>query len=398
VRKVYLIIAVEFFTDLGNGFISLTLLGLLVFEQTDSLSNLVWLRMVEQAPSIILSPFFLFLADRIGAERWLAGALISKCILAVVLIFAIFQEAVIAAYFFFISASLFYALGRLAIIPFLVPENQIFSFNALNEQVAIAGGIAHPFLVAWTIAKIGRNSALGVAVFLFLTASCGVLMLRKRTAKIKNVAGGYDPDNGHLFSISKDLFKATYNLRTYFILTGFVLLGGGVLNFSLPLLFKDRFGGNISQWGFLMSLYQAGAFLSTLLIHYITTLGIRRVLVVNFVALSGTMAILGKLTPPFPISWLMILFGCGFTFMHVIFESLIQKNSPAPHVGKIVLALLVLRGVGYLGGTLGSVLVLKFLDMSFLLLIGATLFLVASMLVNPRSFSCHSDVHPENSS
>lgn len=172
-RKLYLIITVEFFTDLGNGFISLTLLGLLVFEQADSLSNLVWLRMVEQAPSIILSPF---------------------------------------------------------------------------------------------------------------------------------------------------------------------------------------------------------------------------------VALSAAMAILGKLTPPFPISWLMVLFGCGFTFMHVLFESLIQKNIPAPHVGKIMSAFLVLRGVCYLGGILGSVLVLKLLDISFLLLFGALLLLTASMLVKERSFSCHSNFHPENSS
>jgi DHA3 family macrolide efflux protein-like MFS transporter len=396
VRREYLIIAADFWADLGDQFISLTLLGLLIFEQADPLSNLVWLRMVEQVPSIILSPFAGLLVDRIGAGRLLAGALVCKCVLAAVLVFSVFPGAVISVYFFFICASLFFTLGRLTIIPLLVTENRIIFFNALNERVAIAGGISSPFLVAWMIAKIGRNAALGVAGFLFLMAICTVFMLPKRTAPAESATGCHRPDRGHVFSIFRGIFKENYNLRTYFLLTGFVLLGGGILNFSLPLLFKDRFGGNISQWGFLMSLYQAGAFLSTLLLRYSTALSLPRALIVTFVTLSAAMAVLGKLTPPFQLSWLMVLFGCGFTFIYVLFESLIQKNSPAPHVGKIVSALLVLRGACYLGGILGSVLVLKLLDTGSLLLVGALLLLAASMLVKASSFARHSNFHPKN--
>ena len=101
-RREYLIIAADFWADLGDQFISLTLLGLLIFEQADPLSNLVWLRMVEQVPSIILSPFAGLLVDRIGAGRLLAGALVCKCILAAVLVFSDFPEAVISVYFFFL--------------------------------------------------------------------------------------------------------------------------------------------------------------------------------------------------------------------------------------------------------------------------------------------------------
>ena len=67
--------------------------------------------------------------------------------------------------------------------------------------------------------------------------------------------------------------------------------------------------------------------------------------------------------------------------MYVLFESLIQKNTPALHMGKIVSALLVLRGSCYFVGILGSVLVLKLLDTGSLLLVGALLMLAASMLV-----------------
>ncbi|MBW2598455.1 MAG: hypothetical protein JRC55_07795 [Deltaproteobacteria bacterium] len=160
---------------------------------------------------------------------------------------------------------------------------------------------------------------------------------------------------------------------------GFVLLGGGILNFSLPLLFKDRFGGDISQWGFLMSLYQAGAFLSTLLLRWSAAFCLRRALIVCFFTLSAAMAVLGKFTPPFQLSWLMILFGCGFTFMYVLFESFLS-------------ALMVLRGTCYLGGILGSVLVLKLLDTGSLLLVGALLMLAASMLVKASGFARHSNL------
>lgn len=395
-RREYLIIAADFWADLGDCFISLTLLDMLIFNGKNSLLNLVWLRMIEQAPSIILSPFAGFLVDRIGAQRCLAGALVCKCVLAAVLVFSVFPRVVISVYFFFICSSLFFTLGRLTIIPLLVTEDRIISFNALNERVAIAGGILSPVLVAWMIAKIGRNVALGVAGFLFLMAICTVFMLPKRTAPAESATGCHRPDRGHLFSIFIGIFKENYNLRTYFILTGFVLLGGGILNFSLPLLFKDRFGGDISQWGFLMSLYQTGAFLSTLLLRCSEALSLWRALIVTFVALSAAMAVLGKLTPPFQLSWLMVLFGCGFTFMYVLFESLIQKNSPAPHVGKIVSALLFLRGVCYFVGILGSALVLKLLDTGSLLLVGALLLLAASMLVKASGFARHSNFHPKD--
>jgi MFS family permease len=394
VKRQYLIIAADFWADLGKRFVSLTLFDLLIVKEDDCLSNLLWMSAVEQAPSIFLSPFAGLLVDRIGAGRLLAGALICKCVLAAALVFSVLPKAVITIYLLFICALLFFTIGRLTIIPLLVSGNRLISFNALNERVAIAGAITSPFIVGWTITQIGKREALGMAGLLFLIAICAVLMLPKNAAVLESetIPNSKPQNRRNLFSAYRVIFNNNHNLGTYFIMLGFVLLGGGILNFSLPLFFKERFGGDISQWGFLMSLYQAGAFLSTLLLRWSAALSLRRTLIVTVVTLSAAMAVLGKLTPPFQLSWLMVLFGYGFTFIYVLLESLIQKNSPASHAGKILSALMVLKGACYLGGILGSVLVLKLLDTGSLLLVGALLMLAALMLVKASGFARHSNL------
>jgi MFS family permease len=392
-KRQYLIIAADFWADLGKRFVSLTLFDLLIFKEGDCLSNLLWMSAVELAPSIFLSPFAGLLVDRIGAGRLLAGALICKFVLAAALVFSVLPKAVITIYFLFICASLFFTIGRLTIIPLLVSGNRLISFNALNERVAMAGAVTSPFIMGWTITQIGKRAALGMAGLLFLIAICAVVMLPKNAAvpESETIPNSKPQNRQNLFSAYLVIFNNNQNLGIYFIMLGFVLLGGGILNFSLPLLFKDRFGGDILQWGFLMSLYQAGAFVSTLLLRWSAALSLRHTLIVTFFTLSAAMAVLGKLTPPFQLSWLMVPFGCGFTFMFVLLESLIQKNTPPPHMGKIVSALLVLKGSCYFVGILGSAWALKRMDTGSLLLVGALLLLTALILVKAGGFASHSN-------
>jgi len=52
----YLIISAELLSDLGNQFVQLTLLDLLIFKGENALSNLVAMCVLEQAPAIFLSP------------------------------------------------------------------------------------------------------------------------------------------------------------------------------------------------------------------------------------------------------------------------------------------------------------------------------------------------------
>ena len=75
----YLIISAELLSDLGNQFVQLTLLNLLIFEGENALSNLVVMCVLEQAPSIFLSPLAGIWIDRVGGRRWLAIVNLSRC-------------------------------------------------------------------------------------------------------------------------------------------------------------------------------------------------------------------------------------------------------------------------------------------------------------------------------
>ena len=71
IRSKYLIISADLLSDLGNQFVQLTLLDLLIFKGESALSNLVVLCILEQAPSIFLSPFAGLWIDRVGGRKWL---------------------------------------------------------------------------------------------------------------------------------------------------------------------------------------------------------------------------------------------------------------------------------------------------------------------------------------
>ena len=140
----YLVISAELLADLGNLFVALTLLDVLILNGEHALSNLVVLCVVQQLPSIFLSPLAGLWMDRVGAGKWLTMVNMSKCLLVGLLAFSTSAWVVFPAYFGFTTCSLFFHIGRLSLTPMLIPRDALIPFNALNERVSLAGGILGP--------------------------------------------------------------------------------------------------------------------------------------------------------------------------------------------------------------------------------------------------------------
>lgn len=172
------IIAADLAADLGNRLVSLALLDLLVFKGADPFWHLVGLTLAQQVPSIVLSPSAGAVVDRIGASRWLVATLLCKSLVTAALVFSLQSWAVLLLYFCFISGSLFFNLGRVAILPSLVPPHQLMAFNALNESIAATGEIAGYALMGVVIAYTGQRGALQIAALLFLAAFGMALKLK----------------------------------------------------------------------------------------------------------------------------------------------------------------------------------------------------------------------------
>lgn len=83
----YLLIWADLFSDLGNQFVQLTLFDKLVFQRESAMSNLLVMCMIEQGPSIFLSPLAGLCIDRFGERKLLILVNIIKYPLVGVLVF-----------------------------------------------------------------------------------------------------------------------------------------------------------------------------------------------------------------------------------------------------------------------------------------------------------------------
>ena len=169
-KRESLIITADFWTNMGKQFVCFTLLDLLVFHSKNPLTNLVLMSLIQHGPSIFLSPFAGIGIDRIGAHRWLTFMLFFKSLVVAVLVFAASGRGVFPVYLGFMTLSLFFTIGLQSLVAAIIPKDRIFFFNALNERVAISGGIIAPWLIGLTIAKTGQKAALAMAGLLFALA------------------------------------------------------------------------------------------------------------------------------------------------------------------------------------------------------------------------------------
>ena len=149
---------------------------------------MLMLNMAQQCVFIFLSPLAGWLMDRSSAAKWMTIALLAKCVLIGTLVNISPLGFIIPVYIFFICGSLFFSLGRMALVPVLIKKSRLVFFNALNERIAMLASMACPVLAGWTIAKTEKNFALGLSILLFLFAVCAVSMARRQNTLFKSPA------------------------------------------------------------------------------------------------------------------------------------------------------------------------------------------------------------------
>ena len=370
----YRLIGIDFFSDIGNKFIGLILLDLLVFKGASALSSLVLLCVIDQLPSVLLSPVAGIYIDRIGPKKWLMLVNISKCVLVAMIAATTSRWAIFPMYFCFIVASLFFSIGHLSLVPMLIAKHRLMMFNALNERISIAGGILSPWLIGMMLEKTGRTTALALAGLIFVFTVLVIAGLPKfdKNRSPEKEEPLLKQQTGRLFSGTRAAFQGCHINYIYFLMLGVVLLGGGVLNIGLPFYFKTNLNGDIARWGFIMSAFQAGAFSSTILLPLCRTrLKHHAIPSLCFPVLGGAMFVLPYATDYFQVAGLMFFLGCGFTMLHIFWESLIQQYSPRHMIGKTMSLLSSYKGLCYLGTVLAGAMISTFWGAESFLMIGA---------------------------
>lgn len=376
------LILADLFADLGNQSIQLALMDVLVFQGRSALTCLLLMSIVEQVPGILVSPIAGRWIERMGPGRCLTWTNIGKGVLPVLLVLSLSPWVAFPVYLCLLTGSVFFYIGRLSLTPMLNSRDELLGFNALNERVSLAGRILGPCVIGWIIVKTAPAWVLGLSG-LFFAFSSGL------TARLPKFAHTGDKplskaQRGHhgfkfLISTYRRPLRENQILKSYFIIFGFVLFSGGILNLGLPIFFKTHLGTSIADWGLILSGFQAGSWLATLLVGpCASALGARNVVFVAFVVLAGSMAVLGRLTTSVQIALLMMLYGCCFSSMHILLESLIQKHSPKDALSKVMSLLATYRGACYLTTVLSGAVVLEIWGPRSLLLTGSVFMAAAS--------------------
>lgn len=383
IRIKHLIIFVDLLSDLGNQFVQFILLDMLIFKGENSGFNLLFLYILEQAPSILLSPLAGLWVDRIGAKKWLIFIGLAKCTLILMFIFTSSLWMLFSVYLVFIICSLFFYIGRLSLIPILIDKNNLISFNSLLERVSLGGKIVGPWVIGKILSKANPATAFGMAGFLFILSTCSLFRLPALDKHLHREDHEYKAaENQKLFFHWSLVFKNRNNIKVYFTFFGFALVGGGVLNFGFPLLYKAHFEKSIADWGLIIGGFQAGACLSTVILPFFSNIFRQQSIISStFFIIGGFIAILCKTTTCFQAGLVMIPLGCGFTLLHIYLESLIQQHVPKYFLGKFLSLLSFVKGSFYLGTTLSSATMLLLFKPEHLLLAGALIMLSASFVV-----------------
>jgi len=383
-----LIILADLLSDLGNQFVGFTLLELLFFKGEKDLSNLLVMCLIEQTPSVCLSPLAGLWIDRVGARTWLTMVNLNRCLLVGALAFVSSHCLVFSLYLFLIIGSLFFYIGRLSLVPLLIPKDELIPFNAVNERVSLAGRVFGPLVISFVVLEAFPAVSLAFGGLLFILSACSVWSLPNIVSGAKSPAHGLLHNQGLRMLAAKytEPFRGNPKLKTCFVTFGFVLAGGGMLHLGLPVFCKTQLGKNIADWGLLLSTFQAGACVSTFLLsRYGSALRRRTLLSFNFLLLAAAIATLSQLRTLVQIALLMSLLGCGFTFMHVFLESLIQKYSPKACIGKTISVLSTYRGLCYLGSIFGSAMVLRMWSPQSLLFTTSAL-MVSACVITTREY------------
>jgi MFS family permease len=376
------IIAADLFSDIGNQVISLFLVDLLVFKGDSALSSLVVMCLVHQLPSIFLSPLAGRGVDRLGPGKWMALVNLGKCLLVGAFFLAASRWALFALYLMFVSASLFFSIGLVSAVPLLIPRERILRFNAVNERVAIGGALLFPWLIGTFLSRTDKSAPLALAALVF----AGTVLLLATLHDHRRAAVSDDQQGKIANAVFSQEHAATQGWDNHpyvcFSMLGFVVLGGGVLNLGLPLLFKATLNGDIACWGFMLSAFQAGAFLSTLLLPRCSALLRRKTMpAMGFLALAAAMFMLPFVSGYIQLAGLMVVLGCGLTLLQLFWESRIQQSSPLTAIGKTMSLMSAFKGACFLTAVLCGAVISTFWSAESFLMVGAAVLCSGAFLV-----------------
>ena len=343
------LITIDLCSILSSQIIHFVLLRNLVFEGDGGAGTLFGMAAALQLPSLVGIPFIGFAIDKWGEGKILPLLFVLRSCVTVIFMFLWHVPGFcfpLLAVLAFANGS--YCVTRNVILPEISTSRSLLVLNSLLLRVSVAVGIAGPALAGFIASHTKPEIC-----FLFLAALAGLIVPTVAKLPVRTQAVYRKPGFIKDFRFGYASLKASPALNAALWVLILWTLGGGLVNFAAPLLFKSR-SMSISMYGFVLSFFYMGQFAVTFFIEKISSK--KRLVILCFFLLQGaSIAVLVVLSGIIPICTSFFFMGLASGGAQTILETFFQEKSARNVRARIISLTFSARGGSFfLAGIIGT--------------------------------------------
>jgi MFS family permease len=373
--------------------------GILVYQLTDSPFYLGLVAAARAVPMIVLPPMGGVIADRLPRLRLLKFTQSVQLVIALVLAVLISADVIqiwqiILASFLAGVVNAFDQPSRQALIPDLVPRQDLAKAIALNSSAWQGASLFGPSLAGLTVALIGIAGAFYINALSFVAVIVALYMMKdvpERSATPSGRGLTHDLKAGLRYSASVRL------ILHLIILSTITSIFGRSYTQLLPALGKDVFGLGGLGLGILYSAPGAGAIIGALAMAVMPDIHRKGVVFLASMVLFGVTLILFTLTRNFYAAiFLLFLSGVFAILFSSLLTTMLQLRADADMRGRVMsLVTVTLQGFAPVGALIDGAIATRIGTPEavglFAVIVVVAAFLAAAAMPQVRNFQAEGE-------
>ncbi|CAB4892536.1 unannotated protein [freshwater metagenome] len=335
-------------SDTGT-WIQLVVVGSLVASNTGSALQTGLIALATFMPQGIAAPVGGLLADRFDRGRVFIGGLTGQALFTTVLavLLGLGVRAPLALAALIMCSSAMGSLGGpsyAAMLPDLVPPEELMAMSALGIYSWNAGRIAGPLLATVLASTLGPAWTVGLNAMTFAGLALAVLALRRTFTPHDTEPGSIRVRLAEGWTAARSVRSCAFGIAAVTVLNLFV----GPFMGLIPAYVHGQFHGGVRVIGMFSSIQGLGAIAGTLVVTALTPrFGRARIMVVVASALVlGYLAYAVAPTTATAAACVVVLGACtSSTFTTMMY--IVQRDAPHAQRGRVLSILQALVGFSY---------------------------------------------------
>lgn len=331
-------------SQVGDKFYSIAL-AWWVLQTTHSPAVMGLLMAASVLPGLLIGPLAGALIDRCSRKPFIVAAdvirglfVIAAAAMSLMNVLEIWHVFVVAVVISLGSA--FFDPSVQAVLPQIVPEENLPRANGLSQMVGGVSMVAGPLLGALAVSFFGVTAVfIANGVSYLLSAFCVLMMNIPRT--VDSIAGNKETNTWQDIREGLRFLTGQKRILIVMIIIGVAHFFMGSLMVSLPFLARELSGNGVRNLGFLETMMGAGLIGGSVWIALKKNGGIRDfnlfifMIAIGFCYLSiGILKRIG-IVSVLPYMLVMVVIGGGIANASVYWQSILQMRTPNEIAGRV---------------------------------------------------------------